>query len=134
MCSQGGGVIITGSSAVVSFTDCDIYSNTASGDVRLAQPHSMDPMKSCALQKRSPHAPQGGGVYCSSGTLFLTDTTFISNTAASDVGTALYIDPADDNSLFTNVTFLGHTGVVIRNTGTVQWVCPLGYYMPWSGD
>ena len=76
---------------------------------------------------------QGGGFYVAAGVAFFTDVVFSSNSAIG-VGSALYFDPADDSSVLDNVTFTGHTGVVIRIIGVLQFVCPLGYYMPWSGD
>ena len=43
--SQGGGVYVSGTGTVVSFTDCSIFGNTATGYVRLAASHSMAPME-----------------------------------------------------------------------------------------
>ena len=87
---------------------------------------------------------QGGGLALKSGAILITDTLFSVNKLASgDEGSALYAFSETSfygflfrlSYVLDNVTFLGHTGTVIRNTGIVlQFVCPLGYYMPWSGD
>ena len=62
MCSQGGGVYVSGGMA--TFTDSNIFSNTASGSVRLPSPHPMAPMEVVSMNCLS--CLQGGGVYVGS--------------------------------------------------------------------
>ena len=81
--SQGGGVYIYGSSAVVSFTNCDIYDNDGGYHVSL-----------CPAEFHGPHGSsfkevslrsQGGGVIVYYATATFTDCEIYSNTAASTV-------------------------------------------------
>ena len=53
---------------------------------------------------------------------------------SSNTPIALFCDDLSDGSFIDDCTFSDHTGVVIRITGTVQFVCPLGYYMIDTGD
>ena len=71
---------------------------------------------------------QDAGVLCEDGADESTFEEYAINTA----GAALFYRTT--LGIASNCSFRNHEGNVIKNEGTLEFACPLGTYMLWSGD